>query len=63
MALWTAEVEEIRHYRVLYTVEAKDAEEAADKMLGGETEEEFEVELEGVIDRHLRGEPRKRRQR
>jgi len=51
MKTFQQRVIESRDYTVLYTVEAKNAEEAADKMESGDTIEEVEEKCEGVQNR------------
>jgi len=46
-------VNEKRVYRMLYTVEADDEEDARVMAEMGDTDDEEEVECEGVIDRQI----------
>ena len=51
MPLFQQEVIETRTYRVIYTVQAKNAGVAADKIAIGDTVSEEEVRCEGVSSR------------
>ncbi len=57
MPLWQAEVEEVRHVTVLYTVSAATKEDALANMLHGSTLREREIKDQGVLERHCHGEP------
>lgn len=62
MATWTAEVFEVRVYKVKYVVEADDQDDACDKCIFGETISEEEVSFEEVQSRELHRLPERNRE-
>lgn len=57
MPIYKQVVNEVRNYRVEYTVEAKDIDEAKEKLANGDTQSEIELGSSEVMDRHFHGEP------
>jgi len=55
--MYTVQVTEVRHFEVLYTVEAKSTAEAELKACQGDTVKEEEVKNHGVLDRFVDEQP------